>query len=86
MQTCEASRQSAAHSSNTRWSTGNVYAEIRTQNETQAVSYHSNSGLVEQWLCLDKDPESRAEVLRLRDAGDETALLQCLGQRLEFGE
>ena len=38
-----------------------------------------------RWLAADPDPDTRAELKAILDAGDEDALLGCFGARLEFG-
>ncbi|MEM1347713.1 MAG: phospho-sugar mutase [Myxococcota bacterium] len=37
------------------------------------------------WLEKDPDPDTRAELQALLDAGDDDALSECMGARLEFG-
>src|SRR5688572_24892964 len=38
-----------------------------------------------RWLAADPDPDTRAELSAILDAGDDQALLECFGARLEFG-
>ncbi|KAL1958513.1 hypothetical protein VTO42DRAFT_4377 [Malbranchea cinnamomea] len=43
------------------------------------------AALVERWLDWDQDPETREEIVRLRDANDTPALERCLRKRIQFG-
>ena len=38
-----------------------------------------------RWLAADPDPDTRAELSEILAAGDEQALMECFGARLEFG-
>lgn len=38
-----------------------------------------------RWLAADPDPDTRAELEAILSAGDEAALVECFGARLEFG-
>ncbi|MGC5013678.1 phospho-sugar mutase [Streptosporangium sp. DT93] len=43
------------------------------------------AGLARSWLAQDPDPDTRAELARLLDGGDDDALRERFGSRLEFG-
>ncbi|WP_433141751.1 phospho-sugar mutase [Actinomadura nitritigenes] len=42
-------------------------------------------GYAEEWLAQDPDPDTRAELRAILDAGDDRALADRFGSRLEFG-
>ncbi|MER6814740.1 phospho-sugar mutase [Spirillospora sp. NPDC000708] len=42
-------------------------------------------GYAEEWLAQDPDPDNRAELRAILDAGDDRALADRFGSRLEFG-
>lgn len=69
-----------------------IYSEVESQNSetvscktaTMALSERIST-LVDQWLSLDPNPETRKEITDIRDAKNEKELEARLGSRISFG-